>query len=835
MRKKNITLVGAIYIELRQLCSHPGYFFDRAQAAVRHVFRHGIRSFLEGYWKRMSWDADYTQRFKRWSSRQNAPHFPVNKILPRRKKYPPIIDRQEHLAEARKIFAQAAAGTVLEIAFQDKLLVSGADVMTAVDKRFSNVTYRHDPAHAPWPIPDKKYDMAVALQSWHALDGCQQKAFRELMRVSKQAILSFPYKWDLGEKDNRSGIDDERIAAWTLNVPPVSVTRAGIRVVYHFNFGDTLPEALHASDGSGLKVSVIIGIKDRYDQRIRNALHSLRTQTCDAREVEIILVDYGSEERHHPEFEILCREFNAIGVWTALPGAWNRAHCLNIGIRRAKAPFILFSDVDVVFAPNYIEECMKRIRRSPDEAYFSRMNYLPEDVCLQAGDVPAALEQFRNKSFQKPEAFWGQSILFVKTEALTRIRGFDEYYRLWGEEDIDLYDRLYLMGIHLQELDACTFHLHQWHPWLQGVAEHPHIKTQMRANLNYRKTRKSIIRNGNGWGELKPDDVEYYFPEKPCILPGTLWGITTFFNPCRYRNKKRNYDRFRKESLDQGLKLAVVELAFYDEPFELGRDDADILIQLRAGKAGILWQKEALLNIALSALPAECDKIVWLDCDIIFLNNDWVAGLARLLEHYVVVQPFSEAARLSALQSEDPRRQFSLARGMRNELGMVFAVQEHGRSVLSADNFRLHGNQGFAWACRRSLMDRSPFLDFMVLGSADLLMAHAFYYSSENLRVRTVLPTAELQALWCSWKEVVGPLVQGSVSFLPGTILHLYHGDPADRLYDTRDEILRRWQFDPLTDIRKNADGIWEWATDKPGLHEEIRQYFMLRREDNQG
>ena len=49
--------------------------------------------------------------------------------------------------------------------------------------------------------------------------------------------------------------------------------------------------------------------------------------------------------------------------------------------------------------------------------------------------------------------------------------------------------------------------------------------------------------------------------------------------------------------------------------FDLSEGDADILIQLRG--RDVMWQKERLLNLALRALPDECRKVVWVDCDVI--------------------------------------------------------------------------------------------------------------------------------------------------------------------------------------------------------------------------
>ena len=138
----------------------------------------------------------------------------------------------------------------------------------------------------------------------------------------------------------------------------------------------------------------------------------------------------------------------------------------------------------------------------------------------------------------------------------------------------------------------------------------------------------------------------FSIPELPQNLPGTFWGLTTFYNPAGYGNKKENYIRFRETSKNQGLNLLAVELVFGNAGFELNEHDADILIQLRVANNCVLWQKEALLNVGLKNLPKDCDKIAWIDCDILFKNDHWIEDTCDLLEKYVVVQPFSHATRL---------------------------------------------------------------------------------------------------------------------------------------------------------------------------------------------
>src|SRR5215203_3806704 len=120
-----------------------------------------------------------------------------------------------------------------------------------------------------------------------------------------------------------------------------------------------------------------------------------------------------------------------------------------------------------------------------------------------------------------------------------------------------------------------------------------------------------------------------------------LWAITSYFNPMRYQRRLANYHTFREHLK---VPLLTVELSFGANDFDLREGEADILIQLRG--RDVLWQKERLLNVGLGALPSECTKVVWLDCDVIFGEDGWAEEVSGLLDEFVLVQEFSRVHHL---------------------------------------------------------------------------------------------------------------------------------------------------------------------------------------------
>src|SRR5258708_28176688 len=110
--------------------------------------------------------------------------------------------------------------------------------------------------------------------------------------------------------------------------------------------------------------------------------------------------------------------------------------------------------------------------------------------------------------------------------------------------------------------------------------------------------------------------------------PPGLWIVSCFFNPIGYRTKQDNFRVFANALEASGLPLVVVECAFPGQSFAL--DGAAKIVRVRA--RDVMWQKERLLNIGISALPDDCDKVAWLDGDLIFENPNWAVEAARMLE-----------------------------------------------------------------------------------------------------------------------------------------------------------------------------------------------------------
>lgn len=127
--------------------------------------------------------------------------------------------------------------TILEIGATDRPIALGCDNMDLADNKPFPLTYIHDATEVPWPIADNQYDMVIAMQVFEHLVGKQQQAFKEVMRVSKSAILTFPDRWHC-PGDCHHNITPQIVQDWTLGVLPQEVIETSVRrVVYYWKFG----------------------------------------------------------------------------------------------------------------------------------------------------------------------------------------------------------------------------------------------------------------------------------------------------------------------------------------------------------------------------------------------------------------------------------------------------------------------------------------------------------------------------------------------------------------------------------------------------------------------
>jgi hypothetical protein len=307
----------------------------------------------------------------------------------------------------------------------------------------------------------------------------------------------------------------------------------------------------------------------------------------------------------------------------------------------------------------------------------------------------------------------------------------------------------------------------------------------------------------------------------------TLWAVTCYFNPAGYRRRLANYRLFRERLV---VPLLTVELSFGDE-FELQHADAEILLPLRS--ADVLWHKERLLQLAVLALPTHCRQVVWLDCDTIFGGDTWPEAVNRALETFPLVQPFNRVYHLARdahlLDPCDPAG----AEFVQESIPLAVAAGRPARECMGGVRSRLSGSyvMGMGWAMRRELLERVGIYDACIVGGGTRAFVSAAYGCfDETLRLN--LMNDRQRDHYIAWAEPFFQAVQGSAACVNANLFHLWHGDMADRGYKERYQGLQPFDFDPALDLAIAPNGAWQWNTDKPLMHQYVRDYFAGRKED---
>jgi hypothetical protein len=320
--------------------------------------------------------------------------------------------------------------------------------------------------------------------------------------------------------------------------------------------------------------------------------------------------------------------------------------------------------------------------------------------------------------------------------------------------------------------------------------------------------------------------------KQPLNSPGGIWAITSYFNPIGYRARRANYEVFQQHL---NVPLLTVEQG-QDGNYKLNPEDADVLVQVPAHD--VMWQKERLLNLALKALPAECQKVAWLDCDIIFERDDWADLVVATLEHSKLVQLFGKVCFLP--------REVDLSHSIADQYflrcpsaasGSVDGTLGRNELVPTVEGLEGVGMasdvaNGFAWVMRRELLEQFGFYDASIIGGGgDYKFSQAALGQYKTTGEFHLMNASQFEH-YLEWATPLYQAVQGKIGIAPGNIYHLWHGEFLGRQYKPRHLLLNQHDFDPYQDIAIDEHGCWRWNSNKPALHQAIRDYFKGRRED---
>jgi hypothetical protein len=319
-------------------------------------------------------------------------------------------------------------------------------------------------------------------------------------------------------------------------------------------------------------------------------------------------------------------------------------------------------------------------------------------------------------------------------------------------------------------------------------------------------------------------------------LASTLTGeaklhvCTMISNPVRYSARYKLYENFVAQNDGPHVDFWLVEVAFGNRPFVLTERDNPHHLQLRTRDE--IWHKENALNLlfahVLSEVP-DAEYLAWVDADLTFVRSDWAYETLQQLQHYDVVQMFSHAQDVGP-KYEPLDKQFQ---------GFVWSYYNSPNFDTTPTRFgyTVDGHPGYAWAARKTALDTmGGLLDFAICGGADRHMACALLgtvdHSGPDRRMDIGKVSPEFKQHLHLWQENA-LLLNKNIGYVDGLINHHWHGRKTDRQYGSRWKIYTNNQYDPTTDLKRDAQGLYQLRGNKVQLRDDLRSYLRARNEDS--
>ena len=198
------------------------------------------------------------------------------------------------------------------------------------------------------------------------------------------------------------------------------------------------------------RVSVVIPTFRRREALLR-LLEALGRQSLPATEFEVIVVVDGSDDGSREAAEALSTPYALRVLWQENRG---RSAARNVGLGAARGELVVMLDDDMVPAPHLLTE-HARAHESGDAV--AVMGAVPV-LLTETTPAPAAYVGAKFNRHMERLAHTGAPVtlrdfyggnLSVRRDVLARVRGFDEGFTRYGNEDLELSLRLSAAGVRI--------------------------------------------------------------------------------------------------------------------------------------------------------------------------------------------------------------------------------------------------------------------------------------------------------------------------------------------------------------------------------------------------
>ncbi len=202
-------------------------------------------------------------------------------------------------------------------------------------------------------------------------------------------------------------------------------------------------------------LTILYSFKNKDLTRVKNSIDSLVRQNNN--EFEVLFIDFGSDEQYKNGLIELCKRYDFVRcIYIHSKGAlWSKPIALNVGLKNIESEYVLVSDIDMIYDPNFIDTVYDNVHA--DIVTHFKVGYLHEN------------QNVREFDFSKPKVdyysnIYATGICAFPLKKAMEIRGYDEFFKLWGVEDNDFIRRLKNNGLTSVFYDSEILVYHQFHP-----------------------------------------------------------------------------------------------------------------------------------------------------------------------------------------------------------------------------------------------------------------------------------------------------------------------------------------------------------------------------------
>jgi hypothetical protein len=316
--------------------------------------------------------------------------------------------------------------------------------------------------------------------------------------------------------------------------------------------------------------------------------------------------------------------------------------------------------------------------------------------------------------------------------------------------------------------------------------------------------------------------------------------VAVISNTARFKRRAKLFMDFRKQLEMSGVNHVLVELAFGDREYFC--TDGDKPHHLRLRTVDEFWHKENLINLGITHgvnMWSHKKKVLWSDADCAPIGQtftQWFEEIWHELQHHEFVQAWEWMQHLD----------IDLAPLNANKKGYVNSTNpsfmsnyvKYGTPYPEskiAGYPNQWGSPGLAWAANiDSLQKISMVGDVGVTGGGDWYLAHMLISDLPFPEMKGY--TKEYIDYWKHRQDLAERWVKRDVGFVKAFMMHYFHGKISDRGYNWRERILQDNKFNPLTDLKKDAQGLWQLETHEPRqikMRDQLRRYARSRNEDS--